>query len=61
MSDTEFVLQTEGLTKKYGRKFVVKDLDIKIRKGDIYGFIGKNGAGKTTHISTPEEQVPTHD
>lgn len=50
MSDTEFVLQTEGLTKKYGRKFVVKDLNIKIRKGDIYGFIGKNGAGKTTTI-----------
>ena len=50
MSDTEFVLQTEGLTKKYGRKFVVKDLDIKIRKGDIYGFVGKNGAGKTTTI-----------
>lgn len=50
MSDTEFVLQTEGLTKKYGRKFVVNDLNIKIRKGDIYGFIGKNGAGKTTTI-----------
>ena len=50
MSDVEFVLQTEGLTKKYGRKFVVNDLNIKIRKGDIYGFIGKNGAGKTTTI-----------
>ena len=44
----EFVLQTKGLTKRFGRKIVVNDLDLNIRKGDIYGFIGPNGAGKTT-------------
>lgn len=44
----EFVLQTKGLTKRFGRKLVVNDLDLNIRKGDIYGFIGPNGAGKTT-------------
>ena len=44
----EFVLQTRGLTKIFGRKIVVNDLDLNIRKGDIYGFIGPNGAGKTT-------------
>lgn len=47
---TEYVLETKDLTKKYSKKAVVDSLNIKIRKGDIYGFIGKNGAGKTTTI-----------
>ena len=44
----EFVLQTRGLTKRFGRKTVVNNLNLNIKKGDIYGFIGPNGAGKTT-------------
>lgn len=44
----ELVLQTNGLTKKYGDKIAVDDVNINIAKGDIYGLIGKNGAGKTT-------------
>ena len=44
----EYILQTKGLTKRFGRKVVVNNLDLNIRKGDIYGFIGPNGAGKTT-------------
>ena len=44
----EFVLQTRGLTKRFGRKIVVNNLNLNIKKGDIYGFIGPNGAGKTT-------------
>ena len=47
---TEYVLETKNLTKKYSKSAVVDDLNICIRKGDIYGFIGKNGAGKTTTI-----------
>ena len=47
---TEYVLETKDLTKKYSKKAVVDNVNIKIRKGDIYGFIGKNGAGKTTTI-----------
>ena len=46
----EYVLETESLTKTYRRKNAVDHIDLKIRKGDIYGFIGKNGAGKTTTI-----------
>jgi ABC-2 type transport system ATP-binding protein len=46
----EYVLQTTGLTKMYGRKAAVNGLDINVKKGDIYGFIGRNGAGKTTFI-----------
>lgn len=42
------VLQTKRLTKKYGKQTVVDKVDMNIEKGDIYGLIGKNGAGKTT-------------
>ncbi|UVI29972.1 ABC transporter ATP-binding protein [Paenibacillus spongiae] len=46
----EWIMQTEGLTKKLGGKAVVNNLNLKIKKGDIYGFLGPNGAGKTTTI-----------
>lgn len=45
------VLQIKNLTKTYpGGKVAVKDLSLDIEPGDIYGFIGHNGAGKTTAI-----------
>lgn len=43
-----FVLQTKNLTKTYGKQTVVNSVNLNIEKGDIYGLIGKNGAGKTT-------------
>lgn len=45
-----YVLRTEGLTKIYGGRRAVNSVDIHVRKGDIYGFIGRNGAGKTTFM-----------
>ncbi|OOM11878.1 ABC transporter ATP-binding protein [Clostridium saccharobutylicum] len=42
------VLKTNGLTKKYGKQIAVNNVNLNIEKGDIYGLIGKNGAGKTT-------------
>ena len=42
------LLQTSGLTKRYGRHKAVDHVNIHIKKGAIYGFIGRNGAGKTT-------------
>jgi len=46
----EHVLQTNGLTKVYGKKIAVNGVSMNVKKGDIYGFIGRNGAGKTTFI-----------
>ena len=46
----ETVLKTVGLSKKYGSRYVVRGVNMTINKGDIYGFIGKNGAGKTTFM-----------
>ena len=44
----ELLLQTKDLTKTYGKVNAVDNVNIKIRRGSIYGLIGKNGAGKTT-------------
>jgi ABC-2 type transport system ATP-binding protein len=44
----DYILETRQLTKKFGSKLAVDHVDMHIRKGDIYGLIGKNGAGKTT-------------
>ena len=44
----EYIIQTHHLTKKYGHKIAVNDANINIRPGEIYGLIGRNGAGKTT-------------
>ena len=46
----DYVLKTEGITKAYGGKLVVDHVNMHVKKGDIYGFIGKNGAGKTTFM-----------
>lgn len=44
----EYIIETEGLTKRYSKRLCVNNISIHIAKGDIYGFIGRNGAGKTT-------------
>lgn len=47
---SEFVLRTHQLTKKYKHDFALKNINVSIKKGDIYGFIGQNGAGKSTML-----------
>ena len=44
------VLETHGLSFRYGRRPVVEGLDLEVARGDIFGFVGPNGAGKTTTI-----------
>ncbi|MGO5064622.1 MULTISPECIES: ABC transporter ATP-binding protein [unclassified Clostridium] len=46
----ENILQTYNLTRKYGTTAVVDNINMNIKKGDIYGFLGRNGAGKTTAL-----------
>jgi ABC-type multidrug transport system ATPase subunit len=41
-------LSTSGLGRRFGRCWAARDIDIEARAGEIYGFVGKNGAGKTT-------------
>ena len=45
---SELLLSTNGLTKQYGHHKAVDKVNLHIKKGAIYGFIGRNGAGKTT-------------
>lgn len=45
------ILEIKGLTKKYGDKFVLKDLSLTVEEGDVVGLLGPNGAGKSTTIN----------
>ena len=45
------VIQTDGLTKRYGRVLAVDDLSLDVPKGRIFGLLGPNGSGKTTLMS----------
>ena len=47
---SESILQTEELSKRYGRRVVVDRLSLSVERGDIFGFLGQNGAGKSTVI-----------
>jgi ABC-type multidrug transport system ATPase subunit len=44
------VISTHGLTKRYGPVVAVDDIDLDVREGDVYGFLGANGSGKTTTV-----------
>ena len=44
------MIRTHGLTKRFGRVTAVSDLDLDVREGDVYGFLGPNGSGKTTTV-----------
>ncbi|MGY1807457.1 ATP-binding cassette domain-containing protein [Blastococcus sp. SYSU D00669] len=44
------VIVTRGLVKRYGRLHAVDGIDLDVREGDVYGFLGANGSGKTTTV-----------
>jgi ABC-2 type transport system ATP-binding protein len=50
VSAAELVIDVQGLNKRFGDKHVVKDFALRVRAGEIYGFLGPNGSGKTTSI-----------
>jgi ABC-2 type transport system ATP-binding protein len=47
---TEAVIETRGLTRRFGDKLAVADLSLTVRQGEVFGFLGPNGAGKTTSL-----------
>ena len=47
---SELAIDVRGLNKSFGAKHVVKDFSLQVRRGEIYGFLGPNGSGKTTSI-----------
>jgi len=47
---SEFNLEINGLTKKFGKLTALDNIDLTVKKGEVFGYIGPNGAGKTTTI-----------
>ena len=48
ISMSDYLIETQKLTKIYGEQAAVKEVDLHVKKGRIYGLLGRNGAGKTT-------------
>ena len=48
MAEETLVLQTKGLTKRFGSLVAVNNVDFGLRKGEIHALLGENGAGKST-------------
>jgi len=49
-SRSECVISTSRLTKAFGKLVAVNDLHLEVMRGDVFGFLGPNGSGKTTTI-----------
>ena len=47
---SDLAIDVKGLNKSFGEKHVVKDFSLQVKRGEIYGFLGPNGSGKTTSI-----------
>ncbi|MGD0251862.1 MAG: ABC transporter ATP-binding protein, partial [Verrucomicrobiota bacterium] len=50
MNPSDLVIDVQGVTKKFGGRTVVNDIAMQVRHGEIYGFLGPNGSGKTTFL-----------
>ena len=50
MNNEEFTITANNLTKKFGDFIAVDAISFEVKKGEIFGFLGANGAGKTTAI-----------
>jgi ABC-2 type transport system ATP-binding protein len=50
MGDDILVIDVSGMTKRFGNRTVVNKIDLQVKEGEIYGFLGPNGSGKTTFI-----------
>ncbi|MFP5213470.1 MAG: ABC transporter ATP-binding protein, partial [Acidobacteriota bacterium] len=50
MADDSFAIDVQGITKRFSGRTVVDRIDLRVRRGEICGFLGPNGSGKTTFI-----------
>ena len=50
MNAADFAIDVRGVTKRFGARTVVNNIDMQVRTGEIYGFLGPNGSGKTTFL-----------
>ena len=48
----------EGLTKSYGKRVAVRDVSLRVQRGEVFAFLGPNGAGKTTTVEILEGYRP---
>src|SRR4026208_1667575 len=46
----DLAIDVRGMTKRFGSRTVVDHIDLQVRRGEIFGFLGPNGSGKTTFI-----------
>jgi len=49
-AEQDLVIDVRGMTKRFGSRTVVNQIGLQVRRGEIYGFLGPNGSGKTTFI-----------
>ena len=50
MSDNEIIINTAKLTKFYGKQLGIEDVNLEVKRGEVFGYLGPNGSGKTTTI-----------
>ncbi|HEX9679438.1 MAG TPA: ABC transporter ATP-binding protein [Candidatus Saccharimonadales bacterium] len=55
---SDIVVKADGLTKSYGGKIVVDNIELSVKRGEVFGILGPNGAGKTTTIEMIEAMRP---
>ena len=61
MNNGEIIISTSRLTKYYGKRLGIEDVDLEVKRGEVFGYLGPNGAGKTTTIRTLLDFIrPTH-
>src|SRR6476646_9437700 len=46
----DLAIDVRGMTKRFGNRTVVDHIDLEVRRGEVFGFLGPNGSGKTTFI-----------